>query len=58
MSKIQRGTRESFAVSAETGVACCHSAFGRGWDVIGLEEALTGAQFAAAKAEVLPKSDP
>jgi KaiC/GvpD/RAD55 family RecA-like ATPase len=63
---VHRGKNLNFAVNPETGQAHCHSACGRGWDVIGLEEALTGAEFQSAKAEVFqlvgridpPKSKP
>lgn len=45
---VHEGTRDSFAVNAETGAACCHSQCGRGWDILGLEQALTGASFERA----------
>src|ERR1035438_10319185 len=49
---IHKGTRDSFAVNPGTGMACCHSACGRGWDIIALEEELGGKAFAGAKADV------
>ena len=49
---VHQGKRDSFAVQAETGCAYCHSECARGWDIIALEEVLTGADFKTAKVEV------
>ena len=49
---VHQGKRDSFAVQAETGRAYCHSECARGWDIIALEEILTGADFKTAKEEV------
>ena len=49
---IHKGDRDSFSVESDTGRWSCFSTCGRGGDVIELEEALTGADFKAAKAEV------
>lgn len=49
---VHGGSRDSFAVSPTTGQAHCHSACGRGWDVLGLEQQLTGSDFQKAKEEV------
>ena len=49
---VHGGKNPNFAVNPETGQAHCHSACGRGWDIVGLEEQLTGADFQRAKAEV------
>src|SRR5262245_48222113 len=49
---VHRGERDSFAVDAETGRAFCHSTCSRGWDMIGLQQKLSGQSFAKAKAEV------
>jgi 5S rRNA maturation endonuclease (ribonuclease M5) len=50
---VHQGTRDSFAVNAKTGQAYCHSECGGpGWDILSLERALTGADFAAAKSEI------
>jgi DNA primase len=49
---VHDGTDDNFAVNAETGQACCHSQCGRGWDILALEQVLTGADFKTARAEV------
>ena len=49
---VHHGKDENFAVNPRTGAAFCHSACGRGWDIIGLEQEFTGAPFQEAKAEV------
>jgi hypothetical protein len=49
---IHHGTNDNFAVNAATGEAHCFSQCGRGWDILALEQALTGADFKTAKAEV------
>jgi putative DNA primase/helicase len=49
---VHHGKRDSFAVQPDTGRWFCHSACGRGGDIIELETAITGAEFKAAKAEV------
>jgi hypothetical protein len=65
---IHDGHHSNFAVDRETGRWFCHSACGRGGDIIGLERELTGADFKAAKAKTFhlvgraipntPKPDP
>ena len=49
---VHNGKRDSFAVDAETGRACCHSECGRGWDPFSLEMELSGTDFKTAKAQV------
>ena len=46
---VHEGKRDSFAVEPKTGHAYCHSQCGRGWNMIGLERELTGADFVAAR---------
>jgi len=49
---IHQGKDDNFAVDPASGDWYCHSICGRGGDIIGLEMALTGADFKTAKAEV------
>ena len=49
---VHGGKGLNFSVNPETGQAHCHSACGRGWDMIGYEQEITGADFQKAKAEV------
>jgi hypothetical protein len=49
---IHKGKRGNFKVELATGKAYCHSRCRHGWDMIGLEMALTGVDFKTAKAEV------
>jgi DNA primase len=49
---IHQGKNDNFAVEAETGQWFCHSACGRGGDILELEAALTGGKFPTRKAEV------
>jgi len=49
---IHGGKDDNFAVDPETGLWFCHSVCGRGGDILALEQALTGVDFKAAKAEV------
>ena len=49
---VHNGTGQNFSVQSETGFAHCHSQCNKGWDVIGLEMALSGSDFATAKAAV------
>ena len=49
---IHHGKDDNFAVDSATGRWFCHSACGRGGDVLELEEALNGGDFATRKAEV------
>jgi replicative DNA helicase len=49
---VHNGTGLNFSVQSETGFAYCHSQCNQGWDVIGLEMALSGCDFATAKAAV------
>jgi putative DNA primase/helicase len=49
---VHRGTDDNFAVNASTGEASCFSQCGCGWDLLSLEQALTGKDFKTAKAEI------
>ncbi len=49
---VHKGTRDNFAVNIETGAWFCHSRCSRGGSIFELEELLTGADFASAKAEI------
>lgn len=49
---VHQGKDPNFSVNLSTGLANCHSACGRGWDIIALEQALTNADFIRAKASV------
>jgi Protein of unknown function (DUF3987)/Toprim domain/CHC2 zinc finger len=49
---VHRGKRPSFAVNPNTGEAYCHSQCVRGWDIISLEQELTGASFVEACAAI------
>ena len=49
---VHNGKDPNFAVSAETGLAQCHSQCGRGWDVISLVMELYGLDFPRAKERV------
>jgi replicative DNA helicase len=49
---IHNGKDPNFAVNAETGLAQCHSQCGRGWDLISLEQELSGLDFPKAKDRV------
>lgn len=49
---IHQGTRDSFAINAETGLAQCHSQCGRGWDMISFEQEISGLDFPRAKDRV------
>ena len=49
---IHHGTRDSFAINSENGFARCFSTCGRGWDMISLEQELTGLDFGRAKDRV------
>lgn len=49
---IHAGKDDNFAVHPETGRWFCHSVCGRGGDILTLEEALSGGDFSARKAEV------
>jgi replicative DNA helicase len=49
---IHQGKDPNFAVNAEAGLAQCHSRCGRGWDMISLEQELSGLDFAKAKDRV------
>jgi putative DNA primase/helicase len=49
---IHQGKDNNFKVKPATGEWYCHSACGRGKDILGLETALTGADFKTVKAEV------
>jgi replicative DNA helicase len=49
---IHSGKRDSFAINSETGLAQCHSTCGRGWDMIALEQELSGLDFLRAKERV------
>lgn len=49
---IHSGKDANFAVNAETGLAQCHSQCGRGWDMISLEQEISGLDFPKAKEAV------
>jgi Protein of unknown function (DUF3987)/CHC2 zinc finger len=49
---IHHGKNDNFAVDPETGRWFCHSACGRGGDILELEAALAGGDFPTRKAEV------
>src|SRR5215813_6739931 len=49
---VHSGKDPNFAVNAETGLAQCHSQCGRGWDIISLEQELSGVDFVPAKERV------
>ena len=49
---VHDGKGLNFSVQSQTGFAHCHSQCNQGWDVIGLEMALAGCDFATAKAAV------
>jgi len=49
---VHNGTGLNFSVQSQTGFGHCHSQCKKGWDVIGLEMALSGSDFATAKAAV------
>jgi replicative DNA helicase len=49
---VHCGKDPNFAVSAETGLALCHSQCGRGWDILSLEQELSGLDFPRAKDRV------
>ena len=46
------GKDDNFAVNAKTGEEFCFSQCRRGWDIIALEQALTGADFKTAMSQV------
>jgi KaiC/GvpD/RAD55 family RecA-like ATPase len=49
---VHNGTGLNLSVQSETGFAFCHSQCNQGWDVIGLEMALSACDFATAKAAI------
>lgn len=49
---VHGGSRDSFAVNAETGQAYCHSECAQGWDLVGLEAALANGDMKQARREV------
>jgi hypothetical protein len=49
---IHQGKNDNFAVDPATGLWFCHSACGRGGDILELEAALAGGDFPTRKAEV------
>ena len=49
---IHHGKDDNFAVDRETGMWFCHSACGRGGDILALEATLIGGDFPTRKAEV------
>jgi len=59
---VHQGDRDSFSVDSTTGMATCHSTCGKGWDILSLEQELTGKEFVAAKSEIFSmlgrKEDP
>ncbi len=49
---VHKGTRESFEINTQTGLAHCFSSCAKGFDILSLEQALTGVDFPRAKARV------
>jgi replicative DNA helicase len=49
---VHSGKDLNFAINSETGLSQCHSQCGRGWDMISLEQELTGLDFPRAKEKV------
>lgn len=49
---VHQGDGQNFSVNAETGLAQCHSQCGRGWDILSLEQELSGSDFQRAKDHV------
>jgi DNA primase len=49
---VHKGRDPNFSISSETGFASCHSQCGRGWDLISLEQELSGLDFGQAKDRV------
>ena len=49
---IHNGKGENFSVDSDSGLCYCFSQCGKGWDVIGIEQELTGADFRTAKMAV------
>lgn len=49
---IHSGTNPNFSINPSTGLSQCHSTCGRGWDMISLEQELTGLDFVRAKERV------
>lgn len=50
---LHDGKHDSFAVNPDTGQAYCHSKCGRGWDLLGLEMALTSSDGKVALRQIL-----
>ncbi len=49
---VHKGKDSNFSVEAATGMCRCFSTCDKGWDIIGLEEELTGAGFVEARDSV------
>jgi KaiC/GvpD/RAD55 family RecA-like ATPase len=49
---VHGGSRPSFAIDTETGLAHCFSSCSKGWDMLGLEMELQASKFPAAKRSV------
>ncbi|MBK8742696.1 MAG: hypothetical protein IPM02_25845 [Betaproteobacteria bacterium] len=49
---VHNGDGDNFSVDPDTGMAYCFTQCGRGWDILGLEQDLTGANFPEAKLTV------
>jgi KaiC/GvpD/RAD55 family RecA-like ATPase len=49
---VHNGEGDNFSVNSKTGFANCHSKCGKGWDIISLDQALSGTEFPVAKREV------
>jgi DNA primase len=49
---VHRGKDDNFSVNPKNGLACCHSQCGRGWNVLQLEEALTGRTWPDSREEI------
>lgn len=49
---VHNGSDPNFSINTVTGLALCHSQCNKGWDIIALEQELSGSNFATAKAAV------
>jgi replicative DNA helicase len=49
---VHQGKDSNFAINSETGLAQCHSRCGRGWDILSLEQELSGLDFPRTKDKV------
>lgn len=49
---VHQGKDLNFAINSETGLCQCHSRCGRGWDMLSLEQEISGTDFQRAKDRV------